>query len=252
MRTHDVCKLVVLCALHALYAHIVLYQAWDALDHWGIAFRVAVPVVLFNVWWAQLFRRVIAVDLAAEYVYITGIVGGGGKSTLARGMAESGGVPFACVDAYKYTASWARNPQFREDFTRSVIEDRRVRVLEGLWVDTGDDTQTELVFAWLRARAVDNKVVVLRIDVPRWVALFRKLLRSLKRALRLAPQGAAPEKLANVCAMAAKTWRTYDAQKRALDRNFRKLQRELPGVLALQCQWPENPVVVPAYLQYVA
>ena len=58
-------------------------------------------------------------------------------------------------------------------------------------------------------------------DIPKIIAVWRKLFRSYKRAIGVGVQGTAPETFRNVKAMIKKTWYRYNERWQILNNAWR-------------------------------
>jgi adenylate kinase family enzyme len=94
---------------------------------------------------------------------------GAGKSTLARAISASIGLPYVEADAYLHGPRWTRNRFFERDLAAALPAN-------GRWVtDAGGPLGRELL--WQRADTL------VWLDLPRRVVMARVLRRSIRRAL---------------------------------------------------------------------
>ncbi len=130
-------------------------------------------------------------------------VTGSGKTTLAQQVAERTGLPWHAVDDLTWSSGWVPVP---DDEQRSMIEcicARDAWILDhayGSWLDVP------------LARAH----VVVALDYPRWLTLWRVTRRSVARALDRQP----------ICGGNVETWRRMFSRNSMIVWQFKSFSRK--------------------------
>lgn len=189
--------------------------------------------------WVSFFAVPIHVAHLRDY-FFTGIAGGSGKTTAAAKAAGYWATSrHIRIDNFKYDAKWARNEHFGTDLRYAILGDNEDKiVLDGLFSDVKDPEHLAVVLEFINAK---RDILLVRIDLPLVVTLWRKLFRSAKRALGWLPQGAAPESQRNVYQMLRNTCMRYNQYKKVLDEEWSQIEDK---VETLHLKWPFYPVIV--------
>ena len=101
-------------------------------------------------------------------------VTGSGKSTLARQLAESLGLPYYSVDDISHLANWVQAP----------LEDQRQKI--GAICDT-DEWILDGAYASWKDLVLPKADLIVALDYPRYVSLFRLTRRCIQRAIDQKP-----------------------------------------------------------------
>lgn len=94
---------------------------------------------------------------------------GGGKTTLARALGNDLGLPHTEIDALFHGAGWVRRPEFLDDVFALAAQDS--------WI-------TEWQYDEARPLLLHRCDLVVWLDTPRHVALWRVIRRTLRRRFR--------------------------------------------------------------------
>jgi adenylate kinase family enzyme len=94
---------------------------------------------------------------------------GGGKTTLATALAAQLGLPHTEIDALYHGAGWVPRPHFLDDVAALAARER--------WI-------TEWQYGEARAQLLERCDLMIWLDVPRPVAMWRVTRRTLRRRFR--------------------------------------------------------------------
>jgi len=168
--------------------------------------------------WEFLFCKYLSA-LHSKKIAIVGVVGGSGKTTLAKQISRFYGHHHIPIDDCKYGENWKRYTadEFEENVDNEIAKANRGKyVIEGVFYDEKLAKQSEKLTQLINDD--DGADLIIWHDVPRWVAMWRKLYRSLKRFIKVESLGTAPEKWHNVKEMVKKGWNRYDDRYQKLDK----------------------------------
>lgn len=130
-------------------------------------------------------------------------VTGSGKTTLARQVAERTGLPFHAVDDLTWRANWTPVP----------AEEQRCIVQQ---ICAGEEWVLDSAYAsWLDVPLARAQVVV-ALDYPRWLSLWRVTLRSFRRAFDQQP----------ICGGNVETWGRVFSRDSMVVWHFRSFARK--------------------------
>lgn len=198
--------------------HSTVSEMWWVLR---CAFR-AVSTVLWPV--TAVWNAVFAVPVCTQHnkIIILGTGGGCGKTTLAAQLrAADPRYAVVHIDEHKFGEHWVRRSD--EEFVGRVgtlLQGQKRYVIESFYDDEKQPRQRELIDKYL-----PEADLVVWLDMPYWVSVWRILLRSLKRKIGI-EHGAYPETLSSVAAMLSAGFRTraqrYSLLQDVWDRNERR------------------------------
>lgn len=162
---------------------------------------LAIVAIFWYIIWPLTFGR--RVD-AHPRVLIVSTCGGAGKSTLARAMAKAQGLRYIGLDDCKYGPKWARRSaaQFETILEQAIAESNGRYVIEGIATDPKMN-EYESILQRIVAR---EDLLVIVLDVPKVVALWRVFRRSCLRRLGWEAQGTAPETWTDMGNVMTKVW----------------------------------------------
>lgn len=177
----------------------------------------------FEYLWASTFQTPLRLNKRVhKKIVIFDTSGGSGKTTLARNIVKQVDSNYSVVsqDDYKYGEGWQRRTD--EEFTQEVneaIEDCDGQyVYEGTYMDLKLPAQRVMM-----DELIEGADLVIWYDTPKWVIVWRKALRSLKRWLRVEPQGSGGlETLTSVKNMIKKLFAQYDDRRTAIESMWKK------------------------------
>jgi adenylate kinase family enzyme len=95
-------------------------------------------------------------------------VTGSGKTTLARRMSESTGLPWHSVDDLTWEPNWVAVP----------IDEQRRRIEE---ICAGEEWILDHAYGKWRQIPLDRAELIVALDYPRWLSLSRLIRRTLTR-----------------------------------------------------------------------
>lgn len=147
-------------------------------------------------------------------ILILDAYGGSGKTTKADIISKRYGHKHIQIDASKFGEGWKRHSQ--EDFVknfRAEYENETNYVIDGFYYDPQCPAQKIEIDALIDTCGID---LVIWNDIPRCISTWRKMFRSIKRYLGIAPQGVAVEKCRNVREMCYKSWTGYQTMREQL------------------------------------
>jgi len=111
-------------------------------------------------------------------------VTGSGKSSLARQLSEATGLPHICVDDLTHLPNWEQVPK----------EEQRTKLLE---ICAKDQWILDGAYSCWSDIVLERADLVIALDYPRLVSLFRLLRRCIQRAIDQKP----------ICNGNRETWR---------------------------------------------
>ena len=94
---------------------------------------------------------------------------GSGKSTVARRIAETIGVPYTELDSLFHGPGWTARPTFEAEVDRFTQAPA--------WA-------TEWQYTQVRPRLAERADLMVWLDLPRWLVMYRVTRRTLTRRLR--------------------------------------------------------------------
>jgi adenylate kinase family enzyme len=152
-------------------------------------------------------------------MFFTGVVGGSGKSTNAGNVSKMYGHKLIALDKCKFGPGWARNsPETYLTMVDSEID----KAIDGKFVIDGTYYDHKLPQQIPHNdMLMDSCDAIVWNHIPRWVAYWRKLLRSFKRYLEL-EKGAHKETLENVYYNQLNTWNRYPKRYEVLNDKWKK------------------------------
>jgi adenylate kinase family enzyme len=103
-----------------------------------------------------------------QRILVNGSVGAG-KSTLARAIADRLSLPYTELDSLYHGPQWTPRPEFHDDVARVVAGDR--------WV-------SEYQYRHVRPTLLARADLMIWLDLPRRVSMFRAVRRTLRRRRR--------------------------------------------------------------------
>lgn len=184
-----------------------------------------------NVLWDYAF----AVPLGTRYnkVLVLGTGGGCGKTTLATQLrAAEPRYQVVHIDEHKFGEHWVRRSD--AEFVHRVqalLQGQKRYVIEAFYDDADQPRQRELIdTCWPTAD------LVVWLDMPYCVSVWRILLRSLKRKIGM-ERGAYPETWSSVAAMLSAGYRTHDERYALLQKVWTRNGSHYSGRF-VRVKWP--------------
>lgn len=224
---------------HSGYEQCIKHANW-------IVGGCVVAIALQSVWWPWLFRRCLPIQ---RRMLIIGCAGGSGKSTLARTLHTFYDFAHIGLDECKFGPAWKRFSA--EEFcqrlhSKIALANGGPFVIEGTFHDPKLPEQRDVCASLCGASsATQHSDVIVDVvvwnDIPFVICLWRKLFRSVKRAIGIEAQGAAPETLRNVFEMAKKTASQFYVRHNDLSAFWHALSAapEQPNpVILCRAHWP--------------
>jgi hypothetical protein len=201
----------------------------------------------FNLWWDYMFR--IDFHESKDKIIIFDAIGGSGKTTLAEFITRYGDYRHIRLDNCKYGENWKRytpneyiehlhdeiklSKSSVSAFFKTNGEYERY-VIEGVYDDPKLSVQREE-----NNKLIVEADIVIWYDIPKLVAIWRKLFRSFKRMINVAPQGAAVEKWKNVKAMFNKNMETFESRYNTINVMWKIHQYDNNDINKFRhIQWP--------------
>ena len=177
------------------------------------------PFYYFNQMWRMFFEYILDVDLLHDdKILIIGVCGGSGKTTLAKKLCKQFNYTYIPLDECKFGDKWVRNsPEvFLNNIQKRIDESGGRYVIDGVFHDPKMSCQSEYLESHL-----NEFDMVVWMYLPKWVALWRKFFRSIKRRLGIEPQGASVETWKNVYHMLKGDYNTFDERFKRLDNSMK-------------------------------
>lgn len=164
----------------------------------------------FDKIWRWYFRQNVNLK-DVEKIVITGMIGGEGKSTMSIFLYKKLGYHHIRIDDCKYGENWRRytNEEFKKHVNEQLCDKY---VVDGAHNDPKLSAQQEIM-----NDLMDKADLVIWNYLPKWVAIWRKAFRSVKRYIGVVPQGSAIETWTNVSCMLKKSYETFDSKHKILD-----------------------------------
>lgn len=163
---------------------------------------------------SYIYGNPIQVDIGGiNRIMIVDPYGGSGKSTLARQIhAADPEFTIISIDDLKFGAEWSRKTA--DEYLSSLEQQLQSPkfIIEGTFADIQLPEQNDSIL-----EIAPTMDLILWNDIPKWISIWRKLLRSLKRYLGWEVAGTAPEKIANIIELAKLTYKNYDSYWNLLD-----------------------------------
>jgi adenylate kinase family enzyme len=179
-----------------------------------VGVMINIPMVyLWNIMFQFKFDKAIA--NIRNKIVIIGIAGGGYKTTLANNISKKHGHTHIRIDMCIYGENWKRHTpeQFKQNVYNEIKKSNGYYVIDGLYSDSSRMKEYQEVMDEIIKRAD----IVICLNVPKVIYIWRKLFRSFKRAMGVTGDESCPEKLHNVIAMLKKTWNHYDTKYKTLN-----------------------------------
>lgn len=164
-------------------------------------------------------------------VVIVGLVGGSGKTTVATNLENKYGITRIGLDRLTYGENWMRRSKedFEKEFREEIKKDKYV--LDGVFSDLKNEKRQELL-----EEVMNNEAdLVLYFYTPSLVSIWRKLLRSFKRATGIVESGAATESLRNVINMTKGSWNQFGVRKKMIEEVWKGKENDKRFV---KVSWP--------------
>lgn len=173
-------------------------------DRWNKRFGVSLPV----------HGNIVVVDT----------LGGSGKTSFAEHVDKNsnGSNQYSHIrlDNCKFGPGWKRYSS-KEFLDNVAAEESHCETYNKYWVvDSIYSDPKCIMLATVMRRYMDNADIVMWHDYPFWVIIWRKLFRSYKRAIGVAPQGASVETFWNVVEMTKKTINTFTECRKKLQNGW--------------------------------
>lgn len=188
----------------------------------------------FEYIWRYIFGEKLFIR-GEEKILIVDTIGGSGKTTLAGQIEHKFNIPHIRIDDCKFGDGWERfsSDTFIDNIRKGV--DRPTFVIEGTFSDPKEINQQRLLKDLVLEKKVD---MVIWYDLPKYVALWRKLFRSFKRAIGVEKQGTSVETLNNVKEMCKKGFYTYDDRNIILQDFWDKGFGDISYIWRSKKSWP--------------
>lgn len=172
----------------------------------------------FELLWNLLFSTNIR-QFRKQKIVILDTIGGSGKTTLASEISLSDMHKHIRIDDMKFGENWKRysDEEFKDNLHKS-LKYQDYFVLEGTYSDPRLPIQSEEI-----DKIIETSDMIIWFDIPKYIALWRKLFRSFKRAIGMAAPGSGGvETLENIINMTKKGYYTFEERYEILDEMFEK------------------------------
>jgi adenylate kinase family enzyme len=189
-----------------------------------------------NNYWYTRYGVYLAQLAGARKIVVVGPTPGNGKTTLAKKIAKKNGLHHIVLDKYMFKPGFvkASAEEFQTGVETEIAESKGDYVIDGMYHDVEVPERKTMMDKWM-----SEADLVIWMDVPLYVLLWRLILRSFKRAFCCVREdGVQPESPRDLYNLLVNVSKRYKSNRRILLDGYRH-----KGEKYLKINYPLTPKV---------
>lgn len=189
-----------------------------------------------NNYWYTRYGIYLAQLVGARKIVVVGPTPGNGKTTLAKKIAKKNGLRHIVLDKHMFKPGFVKASveEFRNGVETEIAESKGDYVIDGMYHDVEVPERKAMMDKWM-----NEADLVIWMDVPLYVLLWRLILRSFKRTFCCVREdGVQPESARDLYNLLVNVVKRYKSNRRILLDGYRH-----KGEKYLKINYPLTPKV---------